>query len=254
MQQTRLSRPARAGASQATRCTARPQRPFVATTTCAAALHPSPPSPTPYPSSSPAPVPAPAPGPSRRDALLLCASSALSLSLPLLPPPPPAAAKPGAPATDPGDWSSPGLGAPVDPSQPRFVKLPSGVRFQELNVGSGPAAATGDTILFDYVLRRSNGYFIYGTVEGISFQPRDVPVAPVAAKLGAGELIPGLEEVLAGMAPGSKRRALIPPELGYVGGGEGPQPPTFATKRQLETHRREPLLFEVQMLRVGGRK
>lgn len=40
------------------------------------------------------------------------------------------------------------------------------------------------------------------------------------------------------MSPGSKRRALVPPELGYVGGGEGPQPPTFATKRQLETHRR----------------
>lgn len=29
-----------------------------------------------------------------------------------------------------------------------------------------------------------------GTVEGISFQPRDVPTAPVNAKLGAGELIP----------------------------------------------------------------
>ncbi|KAG2441109.1 hypothetical protein HXX76_003961 [Chlamydomonas incerta] len=167
--------------------------------------------------------------------------------------PAPAGAKGAAPA-DPGDWSSPGLGAPVDPNAPKFVKLPSGVRYQELNLGSGAAAGAGDVVLFDYVLRRSNGYFIYGTIEGISFQPRDVPTAPVNAKLGAGELIPGLEEVLAGMAPGSKRRALIPPELGYVGGGEGPQPPTFATKRQLETHRREPLLFEVQMLRVGGRK
>ncbi len=40
------------------------------------------------------------------------------------------------------------------------------------------------------------------------------------------------------MAPGSKRRALVPPELGYVGGGEQPQPPTFATKRQLENHKK----------------
>ncbi|EFJ44741.1 hypothetical protein VOLCADRAFT_95114 [Volvox carteri f. nagariensis] len=157
-------------------------------------------------------------------------------------------------AVDAGDWSSPGLGAPVDPNQPRFVKLPSGVRFQELNIGSGPVAGPGDAVLFDYVLRRSNGYFIYGTVEGVSFQPLDVPTAPVAAKLGSGELVPGLEEVLTGMSPGAKRRAVIPPELGYVGGGELPQPPTFATKRQLENHRKEPLLFEVQMLRVGGRK
>ncbi|GLC33373.1 hypothetical protein PLESTM_000054300 [Pleodorina starrii] len=187
----------------------------------------------------------------RRSLLLLSgvATAAAALSLPC-----PAAAKSVAASVEPGDWSSPGLGAPVDPSQPRFVKLPSGVRFQELNVGSGPMAGPGETVLFDYVLRRSNGYFIYGTVEGVSFQPRDVPVAPVSCKLGSGELVAGLEEVLSGMAPGSKRRALIPPELGYVGGEELPQPPTFATKRQLENHRREPLLFEVQMLRVGGRK
>jgi hypothetical protein len=29
-----------------------------------------------------------------------------------------------------------------------------------------------------------------------------------------------------------------------------PQPPTFATKRQLVNHCREPLLFEVALLRV----
>lgn len=201
-------------------------------------------------SSSPA---EPATAQSRRSALaLLATTTSAAASLLLLPPAPAALAK--GPTTDPGDWSSPGLGAPIDPAAPKFVKLPSGVRYQELNVGTGPQAAPGDQVLFDYVLRRSNGYFIYGTVEGVSFQPRDVPTGPVSFKLGAGELIPGLEEVLTGMAPGSKRRAVVPPELGYVGGGEQPQPPTFATKRQLENHRNEPLLFEVQMLRVAGKK
>ena len=28
------------------------------------------------------------------------------------------------------------------------------------------------------VLRRSNGYFIYSTVEGVSYQPRSVPTGP----------------------------------------------------------------------------
>ncbi len=32
------------------------------------------------------------------------------------------------------------------------------------------------------------------------------------------------------------------------------QMPTFATKRQLENHKAEPLLFEVQLLRVAGVK
>jgi FKBP-type peptidyl-prolyl cis-trans isomerase len=88
----------------------------------------------------------------------------------------------------------------------------------------------------------------------VSFQPRDVPVGPVSFTLGAGTLIPGLEEVLAGMAPGSRRRALVPPELGYTSSALQPQPPTFATKRQLANHSREPLLFEVEVLRVNAQK
>ena len=35
----------------------------------------------------------------------------------------------------------------------------------------------------EYVLRRSNGYFIYSTVEGVSFQPRDVPIGPIDLRL-----------------------------------------------------------------------
>ena len=69
--------------------------------------------------------------------------------------------------------------------------------------------------------RRNNGYFIVSSVEGVSFQPRDVPTGPVTARLGAGQLIPGLEEVLAGMRPGSKRRALVPPSAGMPPQGDG---------------------------------
>ena len=42
------------------------------------------------------------------------------------------------------------------------------------------------------------------------------------------------------------------PQLGYTaGGGTLPAMPTFATQRQLENHKREQLLFEVEVLRVG---
>jgi FKBP-type peptidyl-prolyl cis-trans isomerase len=43
----------------------------------------------------------------------------------------------------------------------RFVKLDSGVRYQVLREGKGEGAAAGDSVEFDYVLRRANGYFIY---------------------------------------------------------------------------------------------
>lgn len=44
----------------------------------------------------------------------------------------------------------------------RFSKLANGVKIQQLTEGSGPQAQAGDRVVFDYVLRRSNGYFIYG--------------------------------------------------------------------------------------------
>eukprot|EP00887_Chlorella_sp_A99_P007910 scaffold12.g7910.t1 len=137
------------------------------------------------------------------------------------------------------------------PSPWLFVRTPDGVKVQVVAEGSGPAAAPGDRLLLDYVLRRDNGYFIYSTVEGVSFQPRDLPTGPLAVALGSGELIAGLEEVLTGMRAGGKVRALVPPGLGYEAAPAGlPQMPTFATRRQLDNHRREDLLFEVQLLRV----
>jgi hypothetical protein len=84
---------------------------------------------------------------------------------------------------------------------------------------------------------------------------------PLGAVQGNGSMIPGLESALLGMRPGGKRRALVPPEVGYlapaaagVKGGLQPAMPTFATQRQLENHKNEPLLFEYQMLRVGDRR
>ena len=71
---------------------------------------------------------------------------------------------------------------------------------------------------------------------------------------GGGDIIPGLEEALIGMKPGAKRRVVVPAQLGYTGLSVElqPQPPTFATKRQLLNHSNEPLLFEVQLLKIRG--
>jgi hypothetical protein len=65
----------------------------------------------------------------------------------------------------------------------RFSKTPAGVNYQILAEGKGPQAASTSCVLVDYVLRRANGYFIYSTVEGVSFQPTDVPTGPVKLKL-----------------------------------------------------------------------
>jgi hypothetical protein len=62
-----------------------------------------------------------------------------------------------------GDWSSPGLAKPDDQQQ-AFFKLANGTQVQQLTQGNGAAAVAGDRVMFEYVLRRSNGYFIYSCV------------------------------------------------------------------------------------------
>lgn len=67
---------------------------------------------------------------------------------------------------------------------------------------------------------------------------------------GQEDVIPGLQEVVAGMKAGGKRRALLPPATAYgMDVNLQPQPPTYPTKRQLLNHAREPLLFEVKLLK-----
>lgn len=148
-----------------------------------------------------------------------------------------------------GQESSPGLAAEeVGPPFQRSAAL--GVPYQELAEGSGPEVAkAGDLVVIDYVLRRANGYFIYGTVEGVSFQPKDVPTEPFRFTLGDADVIQGLQDVVTGMRVGGRRRALVKPEFGY-GLALQPQMPTFATRRQLETYKNQPLLFEIDVVRI----
>jgi FKBP-type peptidyl-prolyl cis-trans isomerase len=157
-------------------------------------------------------------------------------------------------ARDSGDWSTPGLAETEDTSAPPFKKLPSGVVVQNLIEGTGVrGAAAGDTLLVDYVLRRANGYFIYSTMEGISFQPSSVPTG--AAKWTLDEtLLPGLVEGMAGMKKSGRRRILVPPDMGYQGSAKVPSMPTFATSRQLENHKQEPLVFEVEVINIQENK
>lgn len=132
-----------------------------------------------------------------------------------------------------------------DPNLPGFINTDIGVRIQEVLEGKGPAASDGDMVEFNYVCRRSNGYFVYSTVDQFSGESR-----PVTLPLNGRKMIAGLQKVLVGMKPGGKRRAIIPPAVGYIDAGLEPQPKEFGPQRSLLSHAKEPLLFEVQLVKI----
>ncbi|KAI9115751.1 hypothetical protein K1719_013420 [Acacia pycnantha] len=144
----------------------------------------------------------------------------------------------------------PVLAAPImpemkEPEVLRTFKLDSGVRIQDIVEGEGPEARGGDLVEFNYVCRRANGYFVYSTVDQFSGESK-----PVILPLDESQMIEGLKEVLTGMRIGGKRRALVPPSVGYVNENLQPVPEEFGPRRSLFSHAKEPLVFEVQLLKI----
>ena len=106
----------------------------------------------------------------------------------------------------------------------------SGLLIETLDEGSGEAASTGQRVTVHYT-----GWLEDGTKFDSSLD-RD---APFQFNLGAGQVIRGWDEGVAGMKPGGKRKLTIPPELGYGAHGAGGVIPPNAT-----------LIFEVELLSI----
>ncbi|XP_066318125.1 peptidyl-prolyl cis-trans isomerase FKBP16-1, chloroplastic-like [Miscanthus floridulus] len=128
----------------------------------------------------------------------------------------------------------------------RYRKLDSQpVWLADVVDGEGPEARDGDLVQFNYVCIRANGYFVHSTVDQFSGESK-----PVTLPLGGEEMIRGLKDVIIGMKAGGKRTALIPPEVGYIRETLKPIPEEFGPRRSLLSHAKEPLVFEVQLLKV----
>ncbi|OVA01592.1 Peptidyl-prolyl cis-trans isomerase [Macleaya cordata] len=141
------------------------------------------------------------------------------------------------------------LAAPMpDTTEPQVLRTQrqvDGVIIQDVVEGKGREAHEGDLVEVNYVCRRSNGYFVHSTVDQFNGESK-----PVILPLDDKQIIQGLKEVLIGMKVGGKRRALIPPSVGYINENLKPIPDEFGPRRSLLSHANEPLVFEVQMLKV----
>lgn len=121
--------------------------------------------------------------------------------------------------------------APATPDGTDQVELPSGVMYVDLRPGSGDAVTEGKRVNIQWVLKRSNGYFVDSSAknDGVPFI-FTVGGDPKGA-------IAGVDEGIRGMKVGGIRRIIIPPSMAYVDGVEdgkpGPIPVGFGPKQRM---------------------
>ena len=110
------------------------------------------------------------------------------------------------------------------------VTTASGLQYIDVEVGEGEVAKAGDNVSVHYT-----GWL----VNGKKFDGSRDHGGPLAFVLGAGRVIKGWDEGVAGMKAGGVRKLTIPAKLGYGERGAGGIIPPNAT-----------LIFEVELLEI----
>jgi FKBP-type peptidyl-prolyl cis-trans isomerase len=111
-----------------------------------------------------------------------------------------------------------------------LTKTPSGLRYHDLAAGTGKEATAGRTVVVHYTGWLPNGE---------KFDSSRDRNQPFNFTLGAGQVIAGWDEGVAGMKVGGRRKLVIPPDLAYGTAGAPPDIPPGAT-----------LVFDVELLDV----
>lgn len=127
------------------------------------------------------------------------------------------------------------IGRPIMAQSEQPASMPeittvSGLTYTDVAVGTGREAASGNLVTVHYTGWLTNGKKFDSSVDRSE---------PFSFPLGAGRVIKGWDEGVAGMKVGGKRKLTIPSQLGYGARGAGGVIPPNAT-----------LVFDVELLEV----
>lgn len=111
-------------------------------------------------------------------------------------------------------------------------RRPTGLYVQDVTVGEGARADSGDIVTVHYVGRLPNGN---------TFDSSREREKPFEVALGYGRVIDGWDQGIVGMRVGGTRRLVIPPAMAYGEDGRGPIPSNST------------LVFDVELLDVVNR-
>lgn len=138
------------------------------------------------------------------------------------------------PASGDGPAETPVAQTPADTpapeESPATAQDATGLVIEDLGVGEGPEAVSGNAVTVHYT-----GWLTDGTQFDSSLDSGQ----PFQFTLGQGDVIAGWDVGVAGMKAGGKRKLTIPPEMGYGEQGAGAAIPPNAT-----------LVFEVELLAI----
>ena len=104
----------------------------------------------------------------------------------------------------------------------KMTRTPTGLYYQDVLVGTGATAIARPSMPFMEVGVHYNAWLPDGTLVDTSYDQEN---KEVTVPLGAGLVIRGWDEGIAGMQVGGRRRLVIRPELAYGRTGRGPIPP-----------------------------
>ena len=120
----------------------------------------------------------------------------------------------GSPTPSAGPATTPALPSSLIP-----VKLPDGLQYIDVKVGTGPVAQKGSTLAVEYTGWLASNSKKFDSSYDRGGQPFQV------TPLSQAQVIPGWNEGLVGMRAGGTRRLIIPASLGYGAQGNGSIPP-----------------------------
>ena len=116
----------------------------------------------------------------------------------------------------------------------KIIETGSGLKYIDVEVGEGSEAKAGNMVEVHYT-----GWLYENDEKGNKFDSSVDRGTPFSFSLGAGQVIGGWDEGVAGMKIGGKRTLILPPDLGYGSRGAGAVIPPNAT-----------LIFDVELLGV----
>ncbi|MGE3144904.1 MAG: FKBP-type peptidyl-prolyl cis-trans isomerase [Pseudorhodoplanes sp.] len=127
-----------------------------------------------------------------------------------------------------------------DPSMSQSATSPvttsSGLQYIDTKPGTGAQPKQNQTAVVHYT-----GWLYENGVKGRKFDSSVDRNEPFEFPVGAGRVIKGWDEGVAGMKVGGKRTLIVPPQLGYGARGAGGVIPPNAT-----------LMFDVELLGLKG--